>query len=118
REALWQITEKRLKTQYVPDLLASLNAIFQKYKLDAAQVTIVTPGTEDHLSFGSSKPQTWFEMASLSKTVGTAFAIEYLTQQGIHLDAPVDEVLASKTSSKFRLNDSRVTIAHLMSHSA
>lgn len=117
REALWLITEKRLKAHPLNLIGSGLKEIFEKHKIHDAQITVLTASSADHLIFGKSTHTTWFEMASLSKTVGSAFAIEYFIKKGISIHAPVDSLLA-KTKSTFRLNDEKVTLAHLMSHSA
>lgn len=118
RLALWEITNKRMSAHPINNLFERIEAARKKHKINAAQVTILNGHThQQDLSFGNCTPQTWFEMASLSKTVGSAFAIEYFKAQGIPLSTSVDELLA-KTSSAFRLNDPKVTIAHLMSHAA
>jgi malate synthase len=117
REALWEITHKRLETHPLNHLAQDLEAAFKKHKINAAQVAILHQGSIEQFSLGGAKDQTWFEMASLSKSVGSAFAIEYFTKRGIALSTPVDHLLA-QTKSDFRLNNERVTLAHLMSHSA
>eukprot|EP00300_Choanocystis_sp_HF-7_P040195 c663_g1_i1.p1 GENE.c663_g1_i1~~c663_g1_i1.p1 ORF type:complete len:423 (+),score=72.01 c663_g1_i1:192-1271(+) len=69
-------------------------------------------------------PTTYIELASLSKTIATAFALEFFDQRGVSIDASVNEVLAT-TSSPFRLKaapgadpswPSQVKIRHLMDH--
>lgn len=118
RLALWEITQKRLSTHPLNSLYEKLNQALKKHKIDAAQVTILNGhGHEQDLALGHCHPQTWFEMASLSKTVASAFASEYFLERGISLETSVDE-LFEKTSSDFRLNDKKVKISHLMSHSA
>ena len=71
-------------------------------------------------------PQTCFEIASLSKSIATCFAMEYFRAANIPLDTRVNALL-SKTSSSIRvlsLNPKhpewadQVTLAHLMSHEA
>lgn len=117
REALWEITRKRLEAHPLNHLAQDLEAALKKHKINAAQVAILHQGTVEQFSLGEAKDHTWFEMASLSKSVGSAFAIEYFSRKGIALSTPVDQVLA-KTKSDFRLNDERVTLAHLMGHAA
>lgn len=69
------------------------------------------------LAFGEKESELWFELASLSKTLATAFALEFFNEKNISLDTSVNELL-SKTVSKFKLSSNRVTLRHLMSHSA
>ena len=42
---------------------------------------------------------TWMQMASLSKTVGAAFGLEYFSRRGISWDSSVNEVFRQYTSS-------------------
>jgi allantoicase len=69
-------------------------------------------------------PTTLFEIASLSKSVGSAFALEYFSARGISLDTKVNELLR-RSGSPVRLQSSgdpswaeEVSLTHLMSHSA
>lgn len=118
REALWEITKKRMTAHPLNTLHHGIQAAARKHKIDAAQVTILNGrGYEQHLRFGNCTTQTFFEMASLSKTVASAFAVEYFKNKKISLSTSVDELLR-QTSSDFRLGDENVTLAHLMSHSA
>lgn len=116
-EALWQITQKRMMLHPLNLLKEEIQKILVKHHIQSAQVALINCGNIQQLSFGLAHDKTWFEMASLSKTVGTAFAIEYFTSKGISLSTSVNSLLA-KTSSAFRLSDDQVEIAHLMSHSA
>lgn len=118
RNALWEITQKRMKAHPWNNLANKIEAALKKHKIEAAQVTILNGSAhQQDLSFGNCTNSTWFEMASLSKTVGSAFAIEYFASKGIALSTSVDSLL-EKTASDFRLNNPQVTVAHLMSHSA
>jgi malate synthase len=117
RSALWQITMKRMSTHPLGDLYEKLELAFKKHHIHNAQISIINNGQIQNLAFGEASSKLWFEMASLSKTVGSAFALEYFKNKKIPLTTSVDELLA-KTSTDFRLNDPRVNLAHLMSHSA
>jgi malate synthase len=112
KEALWQITQKRIQAHPLNNLSLNLQAAFAKQGLNSAQVTIISPEGHQNLAFGKAKTTTWFEMASLSKSVGSAFALEYFQKKGILLTESVSKYLPD-----FGL-DPKVTIAHLMSHSA
>ena len=68
---------------------------------------------------------TWLQLASLSKTLGTAFAIEYFKKQGIGMDSGVNPLLKA-AGSTFRLRSApgklaewveQVTLAQLVNHS-
>lgn len=117
RSALWEITKKRMSAHPLNDLYTQLEKAFKKHNIHNAQISVINDGQIQNLAFGDGSSKLWFEMASLSKTVGSAFALEYFKAKDIPLTTSVDELLA-KTSSDFRLNDPRVTLAHLMSHSA
>ncbi|GBG28752.1 Malate synthase, glyoxysomal [Hondaea fermentalgiana] len=125
REALWQITAKRLGDDAATDdLIAKLETLRSKHGVAGASFCLsgqpVCVG-EACLDKAVVEPQTMFEIASLSKTIGSAFAIEYFTARGISLDAPVNDLLA-QTQSTFRIKNSKygdkVFLWHLMSHSA
>lgn len=112
KTALWEITQKRLKAHPFNQLYQSLESTFLKHGIHDAQITIMT-SSHDHqtLAFGNAKKTTWFEMASLSKSVASAFAIEYFKKKNISLDTLVSELLPE-------LDLPGVKISHLMSHSA
>jgi allantoicase/malate synthase/CubicO group peptidase (beta-lactamase class C family) len=118
RIALWEITQKRMTSHPLNHLFFKIEALLKKHHIHGAQVTIINgEGNQQDLAFGQATTSTWFEMASLSKTVGSAFAIEYFKSKNISLSTSVDEIF-SQTHSDFRLNDNRVKLAHLMAHCA
>ncbi|MBA2403225.1 MAG: serine hydrolase [Bdellovibrionales bacterium] len=118
RRALWEITQKRLLTHPLNNLAQEFKRVLEKHKINGAQITIIN-GQQNiqNISLGSANPGMLFELASLSKTVASAFSLEYFQQKNIPLSTSVDELLA-ETKSDFRLNDKRVNLAHLMSHNA
>jgi malate synthase len=137
KEALWQIARKRILERDVDSsttgILDELTALAKKYRLVGAQIAVANPFGQQTFCIGEAvKGQrpvttgTLFELASLSKTVATAFACDYFASRNILLSQPVNELLAS-TKSPFRLATNtktdenaqwadEVTIAHLMSH--
>ena len=127
RQQLWLITRKRLAA--VPlagDLGESLMGLLRRHGVRGAQVAMadLSGGVEaECVSLGEAAPgvpvtnDTYFEIASLSKPLVSAFAIGFFLDRGIPLSASVDDVLAASGSS-FRLNDKRVSLAHLMRHEA
>lgn len=117
REALWEITFKRMSAHPLNHVMESLQAALKKHQINGAQVAIINNHEIQQVTLGTATSTTWFEMASLSKTVGSAFAIEYFAKKNIPLTTSVDELLA-KTKSDFRLNNPKVLLTHLMSHSA
>ena len=118
RAALWEITHKRMTAHPLNDLYKKLEVALKKHHIHGAQLTILNGnGNSQNLAFGEVNTKTWFELASLSKSVASAFAMEFFKKNNISLTTPVDELL-EKSGSDFRLNDKRVHIHHLMSHSA
>ncbi len=118
RSALWEITKKRIDERPVNPLHREISSLRETRKIQAAQIALLCDGKIQELRFGDCENSTWFEMASLSKSVASAFAVEYFTKKKIPLSTSVNKLLES-TSSKYRIpaGDS-VTIEHLMSHKA
>lgn len=132
RSALWEISQKRFEAHPLSELKKKISNLLKKHRVKGAQISIDYPMGGQTLCFGSSdgeKPvteSTLFEIASLSKTIGSCFAINYFESQGISLDTPVNELL-SKTKSKFRITSKdgspaawadKVLVKHLMGHNA
>lgn len=117
KKALFEITKKRLQAHPFTSLREDIEAAFRKHKINAAQLTVKDATASQTFALGKAGLQTWFEMASLSKSVGSAFAIEYFLKKNIPLTTSVNALFA-KTASDFRLESDAVTLAHLMSHGA
>ncbi len=127
RAALWEITKKRLTAHPMNQLQDFITEALKRHNVNAAQVSISTgEGLLQDLAFGQATTGTWFEVASLSKTLGSCYAMEYFRKKGIPLTTPVNALFA-KSSSGFRLKSlnrqhpewaDQVTLAHLMSHAA
>jgi allantoicase len=128
KEELWKITKKRISSSPINSLDVTLTKILKKHNITGSIVSISTGENKiQSICLGESikgkkavSQTTWFEMASLSKTVASCFAIEYFTKKNIPLCTSVNSLFA-KTSSSFRLKSQwaeEVTLAHLMSHSA
>jgi allantoicase/malate synthase/CubicO group peptidase (beta-lactamase class C family) len=131
REALWQITKGRLLAQPVDTVFDEIAAALARHGVKGASVCIASPGNHlQSLQFGhrdalhAVTPQTGFEIASLSKSIGTCFVLEQLRKAGVPISASVNALLA-KAGSKFRVRSleaahpewaDQVTVAHLMSH--
>lgn len=108
---LWADVQGRLQTNPLNDFHERLLSVFQKHHIHDAQVAFSTGGVRDSgsnggmylqtVAFGSAKKDTWFEMASLSKSVATAFALQYFANKGVSVTTSVDELL-SQTKSTFR----------------
>src|SRR6185312_7314221 len=94
------------------DARTSIQLLLGRHKVIGAQIAVTTGhGGAQTLCFGQRRkggeavtPRTWFELASLSKTVASAFALEYFATNNIRLDAKVNELLA-QTSSPYRIKD-------------
>lgn len=112
KEALLEITLKRMKAHPFNSLFNDIESARVKHEIIASQVTIITPRGHQNLAFGKADKNTWFEMASLSKSVGSAFALEYFAKNGISLHESVNKYMP-----ELGLPDS-VKIVHLMSHAA
>ena len=133
REALWHITRKRLCAKPLDSVVDHIQAAMKRHNVVGASISVsAVDGAVQSLQFGQRAagqpvtPQTCFEIASLSKSIATCFAMEYFRAANIPLDTCVNALL-SKTSSSIRvisLNSKhpewadQVTLAHLMSHEA
>ena len=133
RTALWQITQKRLALHSAPSLYDKIEKLRIQHGVVGAQLALTRSSSFiESLCFGTLNrkepvvPSTLFEIASLSKPVASAFAVEYFAKEGVSLDNPVN-ALFEKTSSKFRIRSrddlpsdwaSKVTIEHLLRHEA
>jgi malate synthase len=119
RTALWEIARKRFMASSYASRLNLMSDIKSRYKIPAAMITLITPGSHQDLCL-DTQPHTFFEVASLSKTVASAFALEYFAKKGISLHSSVNQIL-SGTRSTFRLTGpwgDKVSLAHLMNHKA
>jgi allantoicase/malate synthase/2-oxo-4-hydroxy-4-carboxy--5-ureidoimidazoline (OHCU) decarboxylase len=132
RKALWEITRKRCLANPANSLHEKIPLLLQKHKVTGASLCISSgPNDLQSLCFGESRkghspvtPETRFEIASLSKSIASAFAIEYFRKAGIPLSSSVNALLAN-TFSAFRIPSlnadhpewgDQVTIAQLMNH--
>lgn len=130
RLALWEITRKRMLSS-PRTTVENIDTVRKKHGITGASIAVSFQGNTQTISLGESvkgsKPvdeNTAFEIASLSKTIASAFASEYFRSKGIPLTSSVNEVFA-KTKSKYRLKSNpnsawakQVQITHLMSHAA
>jgi len=130
--ALKEITLKRVEAHPLNTLKKKLNKLFSDSPVTGLQVSISSGDNQiQTLCFGEARKgvqqvtnTTLFEIASLSKTFGSALAIEFFESQGISLDKSVNELLG-EVNSPFRLKsstnsdwDNKVLIKHLMGHCA
>lgn len=118
RSALWEITKKRLDAHPLNALHRELSSLRERREIPSAQIALLEGGQIQCLRFGETTNETWFEMASLSKAVASAFALEFFRAKNIPLTTSVNELLG-KTASGYRIPDGdSVTIEHLLSHRA
>ena len=132
REALWQITQKRVCDEPCDNILSTLQLLKERHQVKSVSVCLSTPvQTAQSFCVGDSEDRTkkattstLYEIASLSKTIGTAFAIEYFTQRKIPLTAKVNDLLKD-CKSEVRLRHptntkwgDEVNLLHCMSHCA
>lgn len=119
-EALQLITLKRLEASPFDQLQQRLEELRVKHHISAAQVSLAAPGLQT-LALGDATEHTFFQVASLSKTVASALALEFFRERGIALDTPVNELLA-QAKSTFRIGPAQqgdlVQLQHLMNHTA
>jgi len=131
REALAEITEKRILKD-PPDLLQlEMQQGLAKQDLTGISIACMEEGCLQTLTEGSLSPggdriteESLFDMASLSKTVGTAFSLEFFRRRKIPLTAKVKDLL-EELRSPVKLKSAgdpawidKLELHHLMSHSA
>ena len=112
KEQLLLIALKRLG-ETTPSFLAHQKPL----DIHQAQVCVLNPHGSIDFQLNSSD-KTLFEVASLSKTVASAFSIEYLNGKGITLETRVNEVLRQHQSPWVISNGDDVLVKHLMNHQA
>jgi allantoicase len=115
KAALWEIAKKRLTDLVDADVFSRP---FKRHGIAAAQICFTQSG--EQLSLGEAQEKMHFEVASLSKTVASAFAVEFLRSKNISLEESVNSLLAS-AKSPFKLLGpwgDLVKVKHLMNHQA
>jgi allantoicase/CubicO group peptidase (beta-lactamase class C family) len=129
--ALAEIALKRSATDGADHMIERLRTISTKHQITGFQVGVSDGKGIQTLVGGfaskGSKPvlnSTLFEIASLSKSIATAFAFDYFSRKGIPLTESVNK-LFDRTLTSFRLKSDinpqwadQVTIEHLVSHAA
>jgi allantoicase/malate synthase/CubicO group peptidase (beta-lactamase class C family)/2-oxo-4-hydroxy-4-carboxy--5-ureidoimidazoline (OHCU) decarboxylase len=132
KRALLEITKKRMDSHPITGLKKKLDLIFDVSNVVGAQLAVSSGRGQIHtVALGQTRidgnnvtADTLFEIASLSKTFGTAFSHEFFQDKGISLDTCVNKIL-EKYNSDFRLKsksnenwENQVTLKHLMGHGA
>ncbi len=133
REALWQISNKRLTGAH-QDLREKIVLFMKKHEVLGVQICISTDANSTQsINLGEAvraekrvSTQTYFELASLSKTLASCFAIEYFGKLKVSLNTSVNS-LFEMTESSFRVTTlvkehpewaDQVTLKHLLEHTA
>jgi len=114
---------------------AELGKLLEKHKVAGVQVSVLLPGGEAaDICVGAAnkaanepvEPGTIFEVASLSKTVAAAFALEFFAAKGIPMTTPVNTVLEKHCKTDFRIRSApdcdpswaqELQLVHLIDHS-
>ncbi len=124
REALWQITKKRLAVSPLDNVSEAIEKARLRHRICGVSISVNLNADTQTLCFGESEKgktkvnrETQFEIASLSKTLASAFALEYFSTKKIDLSTPVDSLFA-RTISKFRIGSDQVQLEHLLNHTA
>ncbi|MBL7545036.1 MAG: serine hydrolase [Bdellovibrionaceae bacterium] len=124
REALWDITHKRLTGNPSDNFKNAVTQLLTGHKITGASIAINSDNETQALSFGHAclgqdvvQDNTLFEIASLSKPIASAFCLEYFKDKNIPLETSVNSLLA-KAGSSFRLSSDAVQIEHLLNHTA
>jgi malate synthase len=121
KDALWEITSKRLDSHPIDGIKKKINKLLAKHQITGAQIAVSSEGHTQSLCFGARDKKnpvtddTLFEIASLSKTVGTCFAIEYFKSRNTPLNTKVNSMTDFKLEGDW---GNEVELWHLMSHSA
>ena len=133
KNALFEITRKRLAEYPADELKKKITNLLNSHGVRGLSLSI-SRGIDQiqSLGFGYLNEDqevtsfSLFEIASLSKTVASAFAIEYFNSQNISLDTSVND-LFKNAKSRFKLKSAssldqdysnEVNLLHLMSHGA
>ncbi|CAN0103750.1 unnamed protein product, partial [Ectocarpus fasciculatus] len=134
RVALWSSVSSELRSTNMYAIGESLRAALAKHGVTGATISVSSSeGNFQAVPVGDAikgvapvTAHTRFEVASLSKTICSCFAIEYFEKLKIPLSTPANELLA-KYSSPFRIPSGdpshpewgdEVTLAQLMDHSS
>lgn len=112
KKQLLIIAQKRLGSSQ-PRFLSHQNVC----EINQAQISVFNPQGERHFFQNCSK-KTLFQVASLSKSVASAFSIEFFKSHGIELTSKVNSVLKKFGSTWMIPEGDEVEIQHLMNHQA
>ena len=130
REALWAIARQRLLASGADGVIERIHDACRCHGVRGLSASVTVEGCEPQaIVFGErghGRPvtaDTAFEIASLSKTIGSCFAIEHFRAGGVPLEAAVQPLLvAGGCGFRLRSPDAaqadRVQLSHLMRHEA
>jgi allantoicase len=125
--ALFEITKKRIEAEALPQFLIGIDEVKElasKHNIKTSQLSYSSGASIGSLSIGEKTSEnTLFQIASLSKTVGTAFALELFAKHQIGLEDSVNQVLKRLGSSFKLINEAgiiqdQVSLKSLMNHTA
>jgi malate synthase len=134
REALAEITEKRLAQHPDLSLRQEIIQLQKKHRIQGLSIAVSRPGMGIAcLSLGQNRsghqpvtPDFYFQMASLSIPIAAAFTWDYFHRRGIPLSTSVN-LLFAETGSSFRLKSTaglpidwaeEVSVENLLRHEA
>ena len=123
RTALFEITEKRIISEPLNELDQKFEELRDQLNVPGLSISTTLDGsTFQNSCFGKRDKKspvdqnTWFQLASLSKTIGTSLALDFFESKKISIYTCVNDLLNkynSELSFSFELK-----ILHLMNHSA
>ena len=120
KEALFEITKKRLLQDPPDQFIQNVEEIRKKFNIHSISLALQDKTDSIQQLCFNCTPQTYFQFASLSKSVASAMSIEYLKTLGIGLHDKVQDLLL-KIKSEIKLCETysdELNISHLMSHNA
>lgn len=125
KQALWEISYKRFLEKPINKLHDELIELQKKYQINNASLAISINEKIQTFELDTQGLNTGnthvFQLASLSKSLATAFAIEYFKKKNIPLETSVSKILADY-GSQLKLEPSawaeQLVIKHLLNHSA
>ncbi|SMF57231.1 serine hydrolase [Pseudobacteriovorax antillogorgiicola] len=129
QQALGAITLNRLQNQPPDSIAAKGESLAKQYGIVGTSLAVSENGSIQSLSWGDTKrgsepvkPETRFDIASLSKSIASAFAMELMSEHLISIDDNVNRIL-ELLDSPFRLTCrenpewlEELAIKDLMSH--
>lgn len=124
REALWEITKKRVMSEPLNAIDQTINELLDLHKITSAQIAVSLPNCpiqQRHFGETPAKPlKSLYEIASLSKTIGTWLSLEVFKDYHLDEECLVSEVLTQIGSPLQVKGDhfKQLKIKHLVSHCA